>query len=356
MEGARVLIVEDNGLAAEGIQAMLNEMGYKVPATVASGEEVVPAVTEHRPDLVLMDIRLEGTLDGIEAARLLRASGVPVVYLTAHSDSATLRRAKESEPFGYLVKPVQEVELRAAIEIALHKHRADRQAREFEGSLHEIRRHILQQLLTAREEQERAMRECLHEQIAQTVATLRVAAQRGQQAASWEEARAVHQEIAGHCSQALLAIRRLVDGLRPSLLDHLGLTTALESLVEQMARPAGIAVDLRLPAVISGALPADVETALYRIAEEALANVVRHASARHVSLALRLEPAAVQFEIRDDGIGFDADGRLRRPLPTAMGLILMRERVELLSGSMDIDSHSGGTGITVLIPRAATQS
>ncbi len=120
---ARILVVEDEWTLAEGLRDTLEYLGYVVPAVAASGAEALAAAERERPDLALMDIHLRGSMDGIEAAAILRRRfNVPVVYLTGHSDDVTLRRAKETEPYGYLVKPFNEQELHSAVEIATHKH------------------------------------------------------------------------------------------------------------------------------------------------------------------------------------------------------------------------------------------
>jgi PAS domain S-box-containing protein len=129
----RILIAEDDGIIAARLRGFLTKLGYVVPAVVASGEEAVRQAAAVRPELVLMDIRLGGDLDGIDAGGQIRKSlGIPLIYLTAYLDDTLLQRAKRTEPYGYLVKPVQDRELRATIEVALYKHRLDRQLRESE--------------------------------------------------------------------------------------------------------------------------------------------------------------------------------------------------------------------------------
>lgn len=124
---ARVLIVEDQKLIAADLEMTLNKLGYEVTASISSGEEAVAAAESTEPDLVLMDIRLRDRMDGIQAAATIRQRvDVPVIFLTAYADEETILRAKVTSPFGYLVKPFNERELRAAIEIALYKHEADR--------------------------------------------------------------------------------------------------------------------------------------------------------------------------------------------------------------------------------------
>src|SRR5262249_24834805 len=127
----RILIVEDERITAEDLQDILSEAGYEVTAIVSSGEEAIREAEQNRPDLALMDIRIKGDLDGTETARILHEKfGVPSVYLTAHADRETLQRAKRAKPLGYVVKPFQESEIQASIEIALHHHRHDQKVME----------------------------------------------------------------------------------------------------------------------------------------------------------------------------------------------------------------------------------
>ncbi|MBI3877904.1 MAG: response regulator [Verrucomicrobia bacterium] len=126
MNKPRILVVEDEGIIAKDIQLTLEAMGYEVPATAATADEAFEKAAEFTPDLVLMDIVLPGGTDGVTAAERMRERlNIPVVYLTAHSDSATFQKAKLTEPYGYIVKPVVERELRIGIEMAMHRHRMD---------------------------------------------------------------------------------------------------------------------------------------------------------------------------------------------------------------------------------------
>jgi signal transduction histidine kinase len=119
---ARILVVEDERIVARDLASALTDLGYSVPDTVATGEDAIARVRDLRPDLVLMDIRLSGAIDGVQAAHSVRQEhDIPVIYLTAHSDDETLRRAMLTEPVGYLVKPFSPPQLRCAIEIALNR-------------------------------------------------------------------------------------------------------------------------------------------------------------------------------------------------------------------------------------------
>jgi two-component system cell cycle sensor histidine kinase/response regulator CckA len=133
MAKPQIMIVEDMSIVALSTQNKLRRLGYAVPVVVASAEEAIGKVEETPVDLVLMDIMLEGEMDGVEAAEQIRERfQIPVVFLTSHSDNDTLQRAKISEPFGYVLKPFEERELHSAIEIALYKHKMERKLQENE--------------------------------------------------------------------------------------------------------------------------------------------------------------------------------------------------------------------------------
>ncbi|HEY1170606.1 MAG TPA: response regulator [Verrucomicrobiae bacterium] len=128
-ESPSIMVVEDEGIVARDLSQRLTHLGYRVPAISMTGEDALKQAEAIHPDLVLMDINLRGGIDGVETAtRLRQKHNVPVIYLTAYSDSSTLDRAKQTEPYGYLLKPFVEPELHAAIEVALFKHQRELQS------------------------------------------------------------------------------------------------------------------------------------------------------------------------------------------------------------------------------------
>lgn len=137
MEPNTAVIVEDEFVVAVDLKMMLEEIGYQVAATFGSAEEALGQLGDAQPGFILMDIRLPG-MDGIEAARLAREQhGVPVVFITAFDDDDYLCRAKELEPLGYLIKPVDVHRLKATLAIALHKNATMAEREEVEAKLRE---------------------------------------------------------------------------------------------------------------------------------------------------------------------------------------------------------------------------
>jgi AmiR/NasT family two-component response regulator len=132
---AKILIAEDEILIARELEARLKGLGYAVVRIALSGSEAIQATSEIQPDLVLMNIVLQGTMDGITAAEEIRARfDVPTVYVLAYADEGMLRHTTVTEPYGYILKPFTEGEVHAAVEMALHKHKMERKRRQAPNS------------------------------------------------------------------------------------------------------------------------------------------------------------------------------------------------------------------------------
>ncbi len=126
MEKPRIMVVEDEPIISMDICGVLESLGFGVAASVSSGEDAVRTAGETKPDLILMDILLGEGMDGIEAARRIREQqDIPIVYLTAHADVATVARARDAQPYGYVLKPVQHNDLYTTVDAALHRHRLE---------------------------------------------------------------------------------------------------------------------------------------------------------------------------------------------------------------------------------------
>ncbi len=130
ISGKKILVVDDERIVSLDIQATLKRLGYGFAGDAVSGVEAISKVEKLKPDLVLMDIKLRGEMDGVEAANIIiKTYDIPIIFLTAYSDDTTINRAKLSEPYGYLLKPFEERDLRSAIEIALYKHGMEQEAK-----------------------------------------------------------------------------------------------------------------------------------------------------------------------------------------------------------------------------------
>lgn len=125
-----ILIVEDESIVRKDIERSLTKLGYNVVAQADNGEKAIELALEHKPEIALMDIMLKGDMTGIEAAgKIKEAINIPVIFLTAYADEATLNKAKITEPHGYILKPFKEIDLHTTIEMALHKHKKEQELR-----------------------------------------------------------------------------------------------------------------------------------------------------------------------------------------------------------------------------------
>jgi two-component system sensor histidine kinase UhpB len=213
-------------------------------------------------------------------------------------------------------------------------------------------RALLHEALTAQEvERGRIARE-LHDETAQTLTTLLVELRAVEESQDLAAAFGMASKLRGLVSLALEGVQRMARGLRPSVLDDLGLEDALERLGLDMSHANGFVVDVHATGPRLPRLPEALETALYRVAQEALTNASKHASPKAVSILLHRNPGELRLVIEDDGKGFDV---AETPSAVQLGLAGMRERVHLVGGSVTIESSPGhGTTIFVSVPLPGT--
>ena len=216
----------------------------------------------------------------------------------------------------------------------------------------DIRALLLNQVITVQEEERRRIARELHDETAQSLATLLLGLSTLAETRTVKGARAQARELHQVVTRALGEVRRMATGLRPSVLDDLGLAAAVARYAQEFGTMRRLAVTVDTAGLGAGRLPASVETALYRIMQEALSNVARHAGARTVRVPLDRFGAMVTMTIADDGSGFDPE---RPPAPATaahgLGIHTMRERAVVLNGSLIIQSSPGrGTRVSVEIP------
>ena len=143
MARANIMIVEDEAIVGEELKISLEDMGYSVTSIVKSGEQAIEKADQNFPDLILMDIKLEGRIDCIEAAERIRSRlEIPVVFLTAYADDDKLERAKLTMPFGYILKPFQDRDLKVTIEIAIYTAKIDAERKQIQDELAKHHDHL----------------------------------------------------------------------------------------------------------------------------------------------------------------------------------------------------------------------
>lgn len=134
-----VLVVEDESIVSKDIQYSLTKLGYQVVGAAAAGDKAIELATSEHPDIILMDIMLKGEMNGVEAAEIIRKElKIPVIFLTAYADDATLDKAKIAEPYGYIIKPFKEIDLHTTIEMAIYKHQKEREIEKELDHLNEL--------------------------------------------------------------------------------------------------------------------------------------------------------------------------------------------------------------------------
>lgn len=210
-----------------------------------------------------------------------------------------------------------------------------------------LRRQLLQKVIAAQEDERRRISRDLHDEIGQALTSLLVGLRAVSDASSLELAREQSDSLRNIAVAALEEVRRLARGLRPSVLDDIGLLAAAERYAADFTHASGIPVHVEAQNLDARPLPDEIATALYRILQEALTNTSRHAVANNVHICLQRQPGVVAMIIRDDGRGFDHG----KAGSEGLGLSGMRERAALLDGTVNVVSRPGdGTTISVRIP------
>ena len=321
----RILVVEDEGVVAKDIQNTLKSLGYEVSALASSGEEAIEKAAETQPDLILMDIVLQGEMDGVEAvAQIQSVSDIPVVYLTAYADEKTLQRAKITEPYGYILKPFAESGLYSNIEMALYKHKAEQQ----------IRASLQEKEVLLREVNHRARNNL------QLVSSL-----------------LRHQSATIEDEQALQAFRQSQDRVRSIALVHeqpdqarnwsgIDFAGYIRSLTDTLFLSFGADSDVIRLQIDAEDVPMGVDNgiACALIINELVSNSLKHAfpggREGEIRIELRSEEDQFVLMVSDNGVGFPEDSDLRTT--ETLGLELVHTLVDQLEGTIELD-RSGGS-------------
>jgi len=278
------------------------------------------------PDVDRESMRLTGARTGLWVPLLVRGRSIGV--LAAHDKLDGDIRFTDAD-----LRLAETFAARAALAVDLSER---------------IARDSLRRVVEAQELERRRLARELHDETGQALTSILLGLKGLEERMEDPGARAAVEELRGLVVSTLQDVRRLAVELRPSALDDFGLVAALERLTESFAQQTGIAVDFQT-ALADERLPAEVETALYRIVQESLTNVVKHARARHVSILLARRDGAVKALVEDDGQGFDSSRGLG--VDQGFGLVGMRERLALLGGRLEVESGpAAGTTIAAEVP------
>ena len=369
-----ILIVDDNPANLKIVVDYLQSYGFGI-RVARSGETALKRVQYSRPDIILLDI-LMPDMDGVETCQRLKAGettkDIPVIFMTALTSVEDKVKGFEVGAVDYVTKPLHQEEVLARIkthlrlqDLTLSLQEKNRQLemssrvekeRLFEAvSQQRLQLRALNQKLTAVQEAERKQlaRE-LHDEMGQALTAISINLSAIEQALPPDYNPNISERLAEAnllTNQILERIQELSFNLRPTTLDDLGLVPTLHWYINLYAKRVNIETEFEVIDLEERLSPA-IETALYRIVQEALTNVARHAEATKVHLLLRRREAVIVAYIEDDGQGFDVVNVLEREMPeTGMGLVGMRERVILLGGKFKIQSApQQGTQVSIEIP------
>ena len=357
MTTGHVLIVDDDVQLAEMLRMILMHRGYQTTVAL-SGRQVLEIVKQTAPgdtppvDLILLDIRMP-EVGGIDVCRHVRAQPgwrmVPIVMLTALHALQDRLAAFEAGANDYVTKPFQQTELLARVEAFVSLRIAQLRQQEAEQQV----RQLAARLVEAQEEERQRLARELHDEVGQmlTGVKLNLAMLKDSLPEDAAEAQELIAETRSLVDTTMTGVRRLATAIRPAALDDLGLIPALRSHIAHFAERTGLEVTANLDAG-GQRLLRPIETALYRIIQEATTNIIRHAGAQRVQLVLRIEDGTVYGCVADDGQGFDPETRLPEAWREGhIGLLGIQERVASLHGRLEIRSAPGqGTKLEIWLP------
>ena len=353
-EQLRILVLEDQPGDARLALEALTEGGFRcVAAFAAKRSEFESAFERGGYDLILADYRLPD-YTGLEALAFVRSRDklVPFILLSGALGEERAIEALHAGATDYVLKDAiarLAPAVRRALEERSERERHFATQRALELSQERLRT-LSRRLLEVQEEERGRLARELHDDIGQALTALKIQLE---SIVRREPGRSATQiaECVGTVRHALERVRQLALSLRPLQLDDLGLVATLRSHLDRQANVGKLAPHFDAFSV-PDELPAEVENACFRVAQEAITNVLRHARARNLWLSVAGSAAALTLKIRDDGCGFDADAARRRSATGAsMGLLGMEERVALAGGSLDIATAEGkGTQLIARFP------
>jgi signal transduction histidine kinase len=364
---ADILMVDDEPGNLLALEALLAPLGQNL-LRAQSGEEALLLVLNHNVAVILLDVRMPG-MDGFETARMIRkrerSRHTPIIFLTGESaEMESAFRGYELGAVDYLIKPLVPEVLRSktSVFIELHKKNAalineinerklaEKRLQESEERLRGLAAH----LNAIREHERSRIAREIHDEFGQVLSGLKmdVAWLAKRLAADQKPLVEKTRTMCRLIDSTVQLVRRISTGLRPEVLDELGLVAAIGWQAKEFQKRMGIRCRLRLPAN-HAILDREVSTAAFRIFQEILTNIARHAKASRVNVDLDISDDRLTLKVADDGIGIsDSEVGNRKSL----GLLGMQERAQLFGGEVGILGEPGrGTTVSVSIPMAGVQ-
>lgn len=361
---AKILIVDDNPMVLFSMAHLLRGEGYKI-IEAKDGAECLENARTEQPDLILLDVMLPD-VNGVELCRKIKASPETsqlfVVLLSSIETSSDSKvTGLEAGADGYITRPIENRELVARVQALLRIRLAENELRkahdELEKRVAERTEELSQangalkalslRLVDVQEAERRFLARELHDEIGQTVTCLKLVLETSLRPESPAQQQSFDEAL-GLINDLIERVRQLSINLRPQMLDDLGLITALDWHLKRYQKQTGIAVQFRYTPMPERLEPA-LETAIFRIVQEALTNVARHARVKEVAVRLWVNAGRAGVQIQEAGTGFDVASVLAQR--SSSGVAGMRERVELLGGEFTLESNPGqGTCLTVELP------
>ena len=340
-----ILIVDDVMSARETLVALLENENHQLHLA-EDGFQALQMLKDLQPDLILLDVMMPG-LDGFEVCRRIRATvqlaEVPIIILTALDDRDSLIQGIEAGADDFLHKPVDRQELIARVRtiVRLNRYRTLLEQRENIKAMAE-------RVVTAQEQERLRISRELHDDLGQSLTTHMLALRNFQNDLSLPvtELFSGLQSLYDQSYEIAIKIRRLAQDLRPPILDALGLNQAIQTYCAKFTERTQLPVTLEIEPALP-ALPDVYKVTLYRVLQEALTNVAKHAQAKRVWVALDLDDDFIHLTIQDNGRGLPSNG----DRGSGIGLTGMHERLSLVGGKLLLRSTAeSGTIITASVP------
>jgi signal transduction histidine kinase len=318
--------------------------GSKVGAALLARRVVRVDDLQADPDAYAPTGRIAGVRSLLIVPIVRRFESVGVIVAGDRTTSAAMAVDDERILEAYATRAVLVLELAQAL--AAERNRADAVERLVASEIRDAaRRETLRRVVEAQERERRRLAIELHDETGQSLAAVLMGLRRLEESRDPATVSATVEELRATVVNAVQELRALAVELRPKALDDFGLAAALERLVDTYSRRTGLTVESHLGGLASR-LPEPVESALYRIAQEALTNIAKHAGASAVSVVTRRDSGRLTMMVEDNGTGFEASAPAE-----GLGLVSMRERAELLGGSLRVESSPDhGTTLIVEVP------